>query len=180
MDHCFGYAYGPNAQFPTDYSVDFDPIAAMKQWKVTGTAPDQIAVTTKDKEERKRLVCASPNVSQYKGTGSTGDPAKLFLQEVLTQAFTRRLFQATVRRLPSRSQTFPHNVSRHPGAPTNDVGLWEAFTGSSVSGQELDRYGLKPDIYKYQQNLVDSAVLRIGRLACARLAAAAYVCALYR
>jgi feruloyl esterase len=75
MDHCLGDAYGPNAQFPTVYAVDFDPIGALKQWKATGKAPDQIIVTTKAQSERKRLVCAYPNVSQYKGTGSTDDPA---------------------------------------------------------------------------------------------------------
>jgi feruloyl esterase len=75
MDHCLGDGYGPNAQFPTDYSVEFDPIAAMKQWKATGKAPDSIIVTTKGKEERRRLVCAYPSVSQYKGTGSTNEPA---------------------------------------------------------------------------------------------------------
>jgi feruloyl esterase len=78
MDHCLGEGYGPNAQFPTEYSVAFDPIAAMKQWKATGRAPNQIIVTTKGKEERKRLVCAYPNVSQYKGIGSTSDPANFF------------------------------------------------------------------------------------------------------
>jgi len=78
MDHCLGEGYGPNVQFPTEYSVAFDPIAAMKQWKATGRAPNQIIVTTKGKEERKRLVCAYPNVSQYKGTGSTSDPANFF------------------------------------------------------------------------------------------------------
>jgi tannase/feruloyl esterase len=81
MDHCLGDGYGPNAQFPTDYSVAFDPIAAMKQWKATGKAPDQIIVTTKGNEERKRLVCAYPNVSQYKGTGSTSDPGNFFCKK---------------------------------------------------------------------------------------------------
>ncbi|HVZ20957.1 MAG TPA: tannase/feruloyl esterase family alpha/beta hydrolase [Vicinamibacterales bacterium] len=75
MDHCLGDAYGPTAEYPTDYKVDFDPIAAMKQWKATGKAPDQIVVTTTGKDVRKRLVCAYPKVSQYKGTGSTSDPA---------------------------------------------------------------------------------------------------------
>jgi len=42
--------------------------------KASGKAPDQIVVSTKGKEERKRLVCAYPNVSQYKGSGSTNDP----------------------------------------------------------------------------------------------------------
>jgi feruloyl esterase len=74
MDHCLGDGYGPNARFPTDYSVDFDPVAAMKQWKATGKAPDQIIVTTKGAEKRRRLVCAYPKVSHYKGTGSTSDP----------------------------------------------------------------------------------------------------------
>jgi feruloyl esterase len=81
MDHCLGDGYGPNARFPTDYSVEFDPIAAMKQWKATGQAPDQIIVTTKGNEERKRLVCAHPNVSQYKGTGSTTDPVNFFCRK---------------------------------------------------------------------------------------------------
>jgi feruloyl esterase len=75
MDHCLGDAYGPDKQFPTDYAVDFDPIALLKQWKATGKAPDQIVVTTKGKQERKRLVCAYPRVSSYKGSGSTDDPA---------------------------------------------------------------------------------------------------------
>ena len=75
MDHCLGDAYGPNAQFPTIYAVNFDPIGALKQWKATGKAPDQIIVTTKGQTERKRLVCAYPKVSRYKGTGSTDDPA---------------------------------------------------------------------------------------------------------
>jgi tannase/feruloyl esterase len=81
MDHCLGDGYGPNARFPTDYSVEFDPIVAMKHWKATGQAPDRIIVTTKGKEERKRLVCAYPNVSQYKGTGSTSDPVNFFCKK---------------------------------------------------------------------------------------------------
>jgi Tannase and feruloyl esterase len=75
MDHCLGDAYGPTAQYPTIYAVDFDPIGLLKQWKTTGKAPDQIVVTTKGTEERKRLVCAYPRVSSYKGTGNTSDPA---------------------------------------------------------------------------------------------------------
>jgi feruloyl esterase len=75
MDHCLGDAYGPNAQYPTDYAVSFDAIAFLKQWKSTGKAPEQIVVTTKGKEERKRLVCAYPKVSSYKGSGGTDDPA---------------------------------------------------------------------------------------------------------
>src|SRR5262249_41404607 len=75
MDHCFGDAYGPTAQYPTVYSVDFDPINLLKQWKATGNAPDQIVVTTKaGVAERKRLVCAYPRVASYKGTGAADDP----------------------------------------------------------------------------------------------------------
>jgi len=81
MDHCLGDGYGPNARFPTDYSVEFDPNAAMKQWKATGEAPDRIIVSTKGKEERNRLVCAYPNVAQYKGTGSTSDPMNFFCKK---------------------------------------------------------------------------------------------------
>jgi feruloyl esterase len=75
MDHCFGGAYGPAAQYPTIYAVDFDPVNFLKQWKTSGKAPESIVVTTKGKEERKRLVCAYPRVAAYKGSGSTDDPA---------------------------------------------------------------------------------------------------------
>ena len=76
MDHCFGDTYGPTAQYPTIYSVFFDPIDSLKRWKTTGKAPDQIIVTTRaGQEERKRLVCAYPRLASYKGTGATDDPA---------------------------------------------------------------------------------------------------------
>jgi len=70
MHHCFG------GIFPGAYQVDFDAVNAIKQWKTTGTAPDQIVVTTSGTgwPTRKRLVCAYPKVSTFKG-GSTGDPA---------------------------------------------------------------------------------------------------------
>jgi feruloyl esterase len=75
MDHCFGDAYGRTAPFPTDYAVDFDPVAFMKQWKGTGRAPSSIVVKTKGREDGQRLVCAYPNVARYKGSGNPGDPA---------------------------------------------------------------------------------------------------------
>jgi feruloyl esterase len=76
MDHCFGDAYGPDKRWPTIYATYFDTVGTLKQWKTSGKAPDTIVVTTKGKEgERKRLVCAYPQVSQYKGSGSTDDPA---------------------------------------------------------------------------------------------------------
>lgn len=71
MHHCFG------GTFPGAYKVDFDPVQAVRQWKATGTAPDQIVVETSGEgwPTRKRLVCAYPNVSVYKGSGDVGDPA---------------------------------------------------------------------------------------------------------
>ena len=71
MDHCIGesYAFAP--------TVNFDTVGALKQWKTTGKAPDEIVVTesVKDKPDHKRLVCAYPRVSHYKGSGSPDDPA---------------------------------------------------------------------------------------------------------
>jgi feruloyl esterase len=81
MDHCLGDGYGPGAQYPTIYSVDFDAVAFLKEWKKTGTAPVQIVVTTRGSEERKRLVCAYPRVARYKGAGDVRDP-KSFLCEM--------------------------------------------------------------------------------------------------
>ncbi len=71
MHHCLGLEY------PATYRVDFDLPGAAKQWKTTGKAPDQIVVTTTVKGEapRRRLVCAYPKVSQYKGSGDTTDPS---------------------------------------------------------------------------------------------------------
>src|SRR5262249_31445108 len=71
MHHCLGLDY------PSTYRVDFDLPGAAKQWKQTGKGPDEIVVSTTRKGEpaRKRLVCAYPKVSQYKGRGDTGDPS---------------------------------------------------------------------------------------------------------
>jgi feruloyl esterase len=71
MHHCFG------GTFPGAYQVDFDPVQAVKSWKTSGKAPDQIVVTTSGAgwPTRKRLVCAYPSVSKYKGSGDTADPA---------------------------------------------------------------------------------------------------------
>jgi feruloyl esterase len=70
MDHCLGESY------PTAPTVDFDVVGALKQWKAAGKAPDQIIVAESGngKPDRKRLVCAYPRISQYKGSGNTGDP----------------------------------------------------------------------------------------------------------
>jgi feruloyl esterase len=71
MHHCFG------GTFPGAYKVDFDPVKAVHEWKTTNRAPDQIVVQTSGEgwPARKRLVCAYPNVSKYKGSGDTADPA---------------------------------------------------------------------------------------------------------
>jgi feruloyl esterase len=70
MDHCIGESY------PTAPTVNFDVVGALKQWKTSGKAPDQIVVSESGngKPDRKRLVCAYPQISQYKGSGSTDDP----------------------------------------------------------------------------------------------------------
>ena len=70
MHHCFGLDY------PSTYKVDFDLPGALRQWKATDTAPDEIVVTTTRKGQApgRRLVCAYPTVSQHKGSGDVGDP----------------------------------------------------------------------------------------------------------
>jgi feruloyl esterase len=71
MHHCLGLDY------PSTYKVDFDLPGAVKRWKATGKAPDDIVVSTTRKGQalRRRLVCAYPKVSQYKGNGSVDDPS---------------------------------------------------------------------------------------------------------
>jgi feruloyl esterase len=74
MNHCLGLDYS------STYKVDFDLPGAAKQWKQSGKAPEEIVVTTTrmGQPSRRRLVCAYPRVSQYKGKGDTGDPANFF------------------------------------------------------------------------------------------------------
>jgi feruloyl esterase len=71
MDHCLGESY------PTAPTVNFDVVGALKKWKATGKAPDQIVVAESGngKPDSRRLVCAYPQVSQYKGSGATDDPS---------------------------------------------------------------------------------------------------------
>jgi hypothetical protein len=62
---------------PVDHAAgDFDVVGALKQWKTTGKAPDQIIVAESGngRPDRKRLVCAYPRIGQYKGSGDTADP----------------------------------------------------------------------------------------------------------
>ena len=60
----------------TTYKVEFDLPGAIRQWRATDRAPDEIIVTTTRKGDaaRRRLVCAYPKVSQYKGSGTVDDP----------------------------------------------------------------------------------------------------------
>jgi feruloyl esterase len=76
MHHCFG------GTFPGAYKVDFDPVKTVRQWKVTGRAPDRIVVKTSGPgwPTRDRLVCSYPQVSKYTGSGSTDDPANFTCQ----------------------------------------------------------------------------------------------------
>ncbi len=62
---------------PAGSTVDFDPVAAVRAWKTSGKAPDSIVVETSGNgwPGRKRLACAYPNVSKYKGSGDRSDPA---------------------------------------------------------------------------------------------------------
>jgi feruloyl esterase len=71
MDHCFDEEY----EHADTYR--FDRVAFLKAWKSSGQAPDRIVVThgRKGEQERKRLVCAYPQVASYNGSGSTDDPA---------------------------------------------------------------------------------------------------------
>jgi len=76
MHHCFGETH------PGSYKVDFDAVAAVRQWKTTGRAPEQIVVSTSGEgwPARRRFVCPYPQVSKYKGGGSTDDPANFTCQ----------------------------------------------------------------------------------------------------
>jgi feruloyl esterase len=76
MHHCFGETH------PGSYKVDFDAVAAVREWKATNRAPDHIVVTTSGDgwPTRRRLVCAYPQVSRYKGSGSTDDPSSFACQ----------------------------------------------------------------------------------------------------
>jgi feruloyl esterase len=71
MDHCLG------AEYATAPTVNFEVPVLLKQWKTNGKAPNEIVVTysAKGKPDRKHLVCAFPQVAQYKGTGGADDPA---------------------------------------------------------------------------------------------------------
>jgi feruloyl esterase len=68
MDHCFTPAYKP------EYQADLAQV--LRQWKQTGTAPDQLVVSRIDdgRAPVKQLACAYPRVPYYKGSGDATDP----------------------------------------------------------------------------------------------------------
>ena len=71
MHHCLG------ERFETNPTTDFDSVGLVKEWKASGRAPASIVVTqtANDGTARKRLVCAYPQVAQYRGAGDTADPS---------------------------------------------------------------------------------------------------------
>ncbi len=58
-------------------AYDTDLVAAIRQWKDTGKAPDRLVFThyVNGTAGRKVAVCAYPQLATYKGAGSTDDPA---------------------------------------------------------------------------------------------------------
>jgi feruloyl esterase len=67
MNHCRG-GDGPNS---------FDMLGALEQWREHGKAPHSIVAShsTDGRVDRTRPLCPYPEVSKYKGTGSTDDAA---------------------------------------------------------------------------------------------------------
>ena len=71
MHHCLG------ERFDTNPTTDFDSVSLLKQWKASGRIAESIVVTQTagDGKSSKRLVCAYPQVAEYRGKGDTRDPA---------------------------------------------------------------------------------------------------------
>ena len=67
MNHCRG-GDGPNT---------FDMLSALEQWREHGKAPDAILAShsTDGKVDRTRPLCPYPEISHYKGAGSTNEAA---------------------------------------------------------------------------------------------------------
>jgi feruloyl esterase len=67
MGHCGG-GDGPNT---------FDAIGALEQWFEKGQAPNQMVAShnTNGVVDRKRPICAYPQVAAYKGAGSIDEAA---------------------------------------------------------------------------------------------------------
>jgi feruloyl esterase len=75
MGHCPGTTGEDN--------FDFDGLGIVERWRESGQAPDRLIATRYKNgvEAGKRLVCPYPQVSMYRGTGSTDDPANFLCRE---------------------------------------------------------------------------------------------------
>ena len=72
MDHCLD-----NPIYGAIHDVDV--MGILRQWKASGKAPDRLAITVRTPagaEERRRFVCAFPQVATYNGRGAVTDPAR--------------------------------------------------------------------------------------------------------
>jgi feruloyl esterase len=69
-----GMGHAPGRNGPNAYDTDL--MAAIKQWKATNKAPDDLIFThwVNGVATNKALVCAYPEVVTYKGSGDTIDP----------------------------------------------------------------------------------------------------------
>ncbi len=72
MNHCAG---GPALD-------DFDDLTAIEDWVEKGAAPDQMIATGATFPGRSRPLCPYPEISKYKGTGSTDDSANFACENV--------------------------------------------------------------------------------------------------
>ena len=72
MNHCMG---GP--------ALDtFDDLTAIENWVEKGVAPDQLTATGSSFPGRSRPICPYPQISKYKGSGSTEDAANFICATV--------------------------------------------------------------------------------------------------
>lgn len=75
MGHCPGTTGEDN--------FDFDGLGIVERWRESGQVPDRLIATRYKNgvEAGKRLVCPYPQVSMYRGTGSTDDSANFLCRE---------------------------------------------------------------------------------------------------
>jgi feruloyl esterase len=72
MNHCMG---GPALD-------DFDDLTAIEDWVEKGVAPDRLTATGREFPGRSRPLCPYPQISKYKGTGSTEAATNFACQNV--------------------------------------------------------------------------------------------------
>jgi feruloyl esterase len=75
MGHCPGTTGEDN--------FDFDGLGIVERWRESGEVPNRLIATRfkNGVEAGKRMVCPYPQVSMYRGTGSTDDPANFLCRE---------------------------------------------------------------------------------------------------